>query len=349
MATAGRPVRPNGSFSSLPPKANSWQQKFKIMKRFSPVRFALAVLSFVAGTLQGLAQQGSLDRRFSADNFRRSLRVDTDAPMFASEADAASYFGYRGEWKLEISTGFTFDSNAFQDSSGLGDSYWGYGASLAYEWWTSKDTGIVITPGIGFDGRHYDRYGDELNGDQLFAGVEIALTELPLSPTFGYNVGWGYSSWYSDHQQTEHVLDLAIGNECKLGEVEFAWKLGGGHAFVDPDEGSAIQADFGLESVTPLGENLDLLLNAGTGYRDYTEDSALGRDTWIIEAGAALNWTFHKKEDQGEQAAALVLGTTYYHASDSQPFLDADQFTTYVALKFTWEGFRFFGLPRAKE
>jgi len=310
---------------------------------------AFTITVFAVGCTFATAQQSSLSRRFSEDSFRRSLHLDTDAPMFANEADTKAYFDYKGEWKLEIGSDVTFDSNAFQDSSGLDDWRLGYGASLAYDWWTDQGTGIVITPGIGFDGKHFDRHADELDGDQVTAGLEIALTKLPLSPTFGYNVGWGFSSWYAEHQQTEHVLDLAIGKEYKLGETELAWMLSGGHAFVDLDEASATQIAFGWESSTPLTDKVNLLLNAGTSYRNYTEDAALGRDTWAFEAGAAFEWTFHKTEDPSEKAAALVLGTTYYHASDSLPGLDADQFTAYVALKFTWDGFHFLGLPKTKK
>ncbi len=318
------------------------------MKKFISHRSLLMTVLCTVSMDSSHAQQSELNRRLSQDTFRRKQRIDLHSPMYASEEDAKAYFDYRGEWKLQLGGGVAYDSNVFQDSGNLDDSWWDYQTSLVYEWWTSEETGIVITPGLGFGGKHFDRYADELDGDQVITGVEMALTRLPLGPTIGYNVGWSFTAGYGDHVQTEHVVDLSVGKEYQVGQVGLAWKLSGGRALVDPDENSAYQAAISLESETEITDNLKLLLTASTGYRDYSENSALGRDTWTLNAGAAVKWTIYEEDDRGEKAVSLVLGTTYYHAADSLPRLDADQFTVFLALQFDWEGFRFLGLPKGK-
>lgn len=302
-----------------------------------------------------IAQQGNLARRFSEDSFRRGLRINMDTPMFANESEAKAYRDYRGEWKWESSTGVSYDSNAFQDASNLEDWRWNYGVTLAYEWWTSEDIGIVITPSLGFNGQRFDRYAEELDGDMLNTGLNITFDQWSLKPALTYNIGWVFTPGYDEHNYTEQTLGLEFGHKYSLlkaadGTADgdgptLAWKLSGGHVFAAPEEFTANQAAFGLESEIPLTGRLALLLNAGTGFRDYTKDAALGRDTWTFNTGAALAWTFYKKERSGEQACTLLLGTTYYHAADRLPGLDAAQFTVYLALKFAWEGFHFLGLP----
>ena len=306
----------------------------------------LISLLLVLGSPVLNAQTGSLTRRFNENSFRRSLQLDLNAPMFTENKSAEKYFDYQGEWKMEINSSARFDSNAFQDTSGLEDWRWNYGAMIAYEWWTSKKTGIVIKPSLGMSGQRFDRYGEELDGDLLNAGLEFTFKNLPFAPTFHYDAGRGFTPGYDSNNYNEQLLGLKIGQEHKIGKAEVEWLVGAGHLFTDPDDLSATQATIGLKGKLALSESVSLLLDAGTGYRDFTEDSAMERDTWIFNAGAALEWTFFKNESSSERACSLIIGTNYTQAADQLPEFDYEQVTAYISLNFAWDGFRFLSLPR---
>ena len=314
-----------------------------------PLIITLLTPLFVAS-----GQQPSVQRRFSESSFSRSLLIDTGAPQLVRSVGTVSEnFEYEGQWKLQVTSDGSFDTNAFQDFTSLDDWRWNYGTSLGYEWWVSDETGLVITPRIGAIGQRYDTHV-ALDGDLLTTGISFTFKKLPLEPTVNYGAAWGFTPGYDSHNYTEQALNLEFGHQYFLRKTadgkedetgpSLTWKAAAGYIIVEPDNLTARAAGLGLEGKVPLSEKLTLNLATGVGYRDFPESSALGRDTLTASIGASFDWLLSK---QAGREWTLVTGVNYIHAADSLPGLDYDQVSAFVSLRFAWSGFRFVGLPPA--
>jgi len=295
----------------------------------------------------GLFAQSPLERRFDEDSFQDSLALDISRPLFADEAEAREAFARGGKWSLKLSSDVAFDSNPFREPNAREDWRWDYGTSLGYEWWTSEETGIVVSPAASMSGQRYDSF-EQLDGDMLGAGVTITLKKLPFSPEFSYAGGWGFESGFGENNYTEHVLTFAAGKKVPLQKkpnggpndqgVILSWRLAGGYQFTDPSllDRSFVNGTLGLN--VPLTKVLTLTFSSSLAYRSYTDFQPEDRNTVLASASAGLTWAI-------TDSVTLSGKATYTRADDRISAKDYDQVLAVVLLSWTPDISGFLGLP----
>lgn len=299
--------------------------------------------------MHSIQAQTNLTRRIN--NQRRLSVHDRSTVMFSSPADRSSYFdgAYQGEWKFQLETGSAFDSNAQTDATGVSDWHWDNKANLGYDWWISKDMGLVITPSIYKDSSRFDTQSD-LDSNILGTGLSVAiLDKLPVDMELNYLGSWGFSGDFDDHVLTQHDVGLSIAKSLPLARTEdgspdddgpsIEWRLGGGHVFSDPTSDDQAHGDASVEVALPINERLKMILVTSVSYVSYTDGSVGDRDAWLQEASAALEYQPVQSKD-----LYLVAGVGYTRRADSDPASDYDQWLVSLGIRFDWEhvGFNIF-------
>jgi hypothetical protein len=315
-------------------------------RRLSAISVCSSLCLIVPSSLQA---QAALSQRL---DFQQRLNVhERPTVMFSSPDDRAAYFdgAYEGEWKFELNTTFVFDSNAQADAAGRSDGHWDYSASLVYDWWVSKEQGLVISPSVSMEGSRFDTYHD-LEGHILASGLAVAvLDKLPVDLELSYLHGWGFDSDFDDQILDEHdvslsiakSLPLAVGGDGSLGEdgPSLEWRLGGGYVFSDPSLDDQAHGDASVEITLPINDRLEAILGLSLSYLSYPDRSALDRTAWLQAATAALEYRPVESKD-----LYLVAGVEFARRSDSDPAADYEQWLVSLGIRFEWEhvGFNLF-------